>query len=126
MSLGENPRGAWVAQLVKCMPSPQVMIPGSWDGALLWVPCPAGSLLLTLCLPFLLLALSVKQINKIFRKQKKGGGDLWTQSRTGYEGLQSQPIQDSYSNVNLLQPANRWLPCEATLHKTKNMQKNFF
>ena len=37
---------AWVAQLLKCLPLAQVMIPGSWDGAtiglLLW-----GSLLLS-------------------------------------------------------------------------------
>ena len=33
-------RGAWVAQLVKCLPSAQVMISGSWDRALL-----SGSLL---------------------------------------------------------------------------------
>ena len=43
--------GAWVAQLVKCLPSAQVMIPGSWDQA----PCPdlslAGSLLFSVPLP---------------------------------------------------------------------------
>ena len=26
-------RGIWVVQSVKCLPSTQVMIPGSWDGA---------------------------------------------------------------------------------------------
>ena len=40
--------GAWVAQLVKCLPSAQVMIPGFWDQALHRAPCLAGSLLLPL------------------------------------------------------------------------------
>ena len=42
------PEGAWVAQLVKGLPSAWVMIPRSWDGALHWVPCSAGSLFLPL------------------------------------------------------------------------------
>jgi len=33
-------RDAWVAQSVKCLPSAQVMIPGTWDRALCWVPLP--------------------------------------------------------------------------------------
>ena len=32
-------RGAWVAQSVKCLPSAQVMIPGSWDRAPYRAPC---------------------------------------------------------------------------------------
>ena len=44
-------KGAWVAQLVKRLPSAQVMIPGSWDRAPHGVPCSAGSLLLPLPLP---------------------------------------------------------------------------
>ena len=41
-------RGTWVAQLVKHMPSAQVMISGSWDQALHWAQCSMGSLLLLL------------------------------------------------------------------------------
>ena len=44
-------KGAWVAQLVKHLPSVQVMIPGSWDQAPHWAPCSVGSLLLPLPLP---------------------------------------------------------------------------
>ena len=51
--------GAWVAQLVKCLPSPQVMILGSR----VWAPClapwSAGSLLLPLCPSSHLCALSL-------------------------------------------------------------------
>ena len=39
-------RGAWVAQMVKHLPSAQVMIPGSWDRALHRASCLEGSLLL--------------------------------------------------------------------------------
>ena len=61
-------RGAWVAQSVKCLPSAQVMIRGSWDRALQWAPCSADSLFLPLPLPatppayalFLFLCLSNK------------------------------------------------------------------
>ena len=41
-------RDAWVAQSVKCLPSAQVMISGSWDRAPCWAPCSARSLLLPL------------------------------------------------------------------------------
>ena len=51
--------GTWVAQSVKHLPSAQVMIPGSWDGALHWAPCSPGSLLLPLPLPLLVHFLSV-------------------------------------------------------------------
>ena len=44
-------RDTWVAQLVKCLPSAQVMIPGSWDQVPHWAPCSVGSLLLPLLLP---------------------------------------------------------------------------
>ena len=35
-------RSVSVAQLVKCLPSTQVMIPGSWDRAWRWAPCSVG------------------------------------------------------------------------------------
>ena len=71
-------RGACLAQSVKCLPSAQVMIPGSWNGAPRWAPCSAGSLLLPLPLPLplLLLVLSLAlsnvkcQINKMLKKKK--------------------------------------------------------
>ena len=45
-------RGTWVAQLVKHLPSAQVMISReSWDRAPCWALCSAGSLLLPLPLP---------------------------------------------------------------------------
>ena len=44
-------KGTWVAQLVKLLPSAEVMISGSWDQAPGWAPCSAGSL----CLPLPLL-----------------------------------------------------------------------
>ena len=56
------------AQLVKHLPSAQVMIPGSWDQAPRWAPCSVGSLLvppLSLCL-----SLSLKLINKILKKRQ--------------------------------------------------------
>jgi len=62
-----------VAQLVKRLPSAQVMIPESWDRVphrappSLWGAC--FSLCLCLPLPLLVLSLSVKQINKIFKKK---------------------------------------------------------
>ena len=36
-------RGAWVAQLVNCLPLAQVMISGSWDGAQHRALCLAGN-----------------------------------------------------------------------------------
>ena len=51
--------GTWVAQLVKRLPSAQVMIPGSWNQAL----SPVESLLL----PLLVLSLSLKDTNEIFK-----------------------------------------------------------
>ena len=44
-------RGAWVAQSLKCLPSAQVMIPGSWDPVLHQGPCSVGALLLPLPCP---------------------------------------------------------------------------
>ena len=52
--------GAWVPQSVRCPPSAQVMIPGSWDPAPHWALSSAGSLLLPLPLLLPLLVLSVK------------------------------------------------------------------
>ena len=57
---------AWVSQLVKHLPSAQVMISGSWDQTLHWAPYSVGSLLLSLPLPLPPLMHSVSQINKIF------------------------------------------------------------
>ena len=58
----------WVTQLVKYLPLPQLMIPGSWDRALHRAPCLARSLLPPLALPLLVfplsLSLSLCQINK--------------------------------------------------------------
>ena len=58
--------GASVAQSLKHLPSAEVMIPGSWDGALCWALCSVGSLLLPLPLPLPLplLMLSLSQMNK--------------------------------------------------------------
>jgi len=55
-----------VAQLVKRLPSAQVMIPGSWDRAPHWAPCSAESLLLPFPLPAALptCALCLCQIKK--------------------------------------------------------------
>ena len=44
-----------MAQSVKRLPSAQVMISGSWDGAAHWAPCSVGSLLLPLPLSLLVL-----------------------------------------------------------------------
>ena len=61
---GEKPRGAWVTQSVKHLPSAQVMIPGSWDRAPHQAPCSAGRLLLPLSLLLPLLVLSLYIISK--------------------------------------------------------------
>ena len=65
--------GTWVAQWVKHLPSAQIMIPGSWDGAPHGDPCSSGNLLLLLPLPLslLMLSLSLSQINKILKIKKK-------------------------------------------------------
>ena len=52
-------RGAWVAQLVKHLPSARFMISGSWDRALHLASCLVVSLLL-----LLVLCLSLKEINR--------------------------------------------------------------
>ena len=57
--------GAWVAQLVKRLPLAQIMILESWDQVLHQAPCSAGSLILPLTLPPLMLSLSLSQINKL-------------------------------------------------------------
>ena len=64
---------AWVALLVKRLPSAQVMILESWDPVPHWAPCLAGSLLLPLTLPLLMISLSfsVSQINKVLKKLQK-------------------------------------------------------
>ena len=41
-------QGLLSAQLVKCLPSTQVVLSLSWDGALCLASCSAGSLLLSL------------------------------------------------------------------------------
>ena len=63
-NLKSKTRGTWVAQLVEHLPPAQVVIPGSWDGALSWTTCSAGSLRLPLPLPLPLLMLSLSQMNK--------------------------------------------------------------
>ena len=68
-----------MAQLVKPLPSAQVMIPGSWDQVPHRAPCSAGSLLLSLPLPASLpacvyslsLSLSGKQIKILKTKKQK-------------------------------------------------------
>ena len=55
----KHPGDAWVAQLVKHLPSPQVMTSGSWNRAPGQAPCSMGSLLLPLFLLLLVLSLSL-------------------------------------------------------------------
>ena len=58
-SKNSKPRGAWVAQSVKQLPSARVMIPGFQDGAPHQAPCSVGDLFLPLPLPFPLFMLSL-------------------------------------------------------------------
>ena len=55
---------------VKCLPSTQVMIPGSWDGVPHQAPCSARSLLLPVPHPYLplvfYLSFCLKKMNTIF------------------------------------------------------------
>ena len=64
-------RGTWVAQWDKPLPSAQVMIPGSWDQALHWALCSAGSLLPPLSLPASLPTCDLCQINKFLKNLLK-------------------------------------------------------
>ena len=60
-----------MAQLVKHLPSAQVMILGSWDQTPHWVSCSARSLLLPLPLPLpilLMLAISNKLLNLVRKR----------------------------------------------------------
>ena len=63
-------RGTWVAQSVE--PLAQVMMPGSWDRAPHQAPCSVGSLFLPFFLLIVSLSLYLSQINKNFKKEKKG------------------------------------------------------
>ena len=64
----KSSRGTWVAQSIKCLPLAQVMILGSWDGALCLAPCSVRSLLLSLPLPP---ACDLYLSNKLNLKKKK-------------------------------------------------------
>ena len=67
-----RPRGTWVAQSVKCLPSAQVMIPGCWDQTPCWAVCSVKSLFLPLPPPATLcyvcvcvcVFMCVSQVNK--------------------------------------------------------------
>ena len=61
---GEKRGGAWGAQLVKRLPSAQVLIPGSWDRVLHWALCPSPCLCSR--------SLTEKIFKKKKRKRKKG------------------------------------------------------
>ena len=56
--------GTWVAQLVKRLPSAQVVFSGSWDQAPHRTPCLAESLLLPLTHPLLVFPLLLSLSNK--------------------------------------------------------------
>ena len=71
-----NSWGAWVARLVECLPSTQVMISGSWIEPHLGLPAQWGvgfCFFLSLCALSLLLSRlpSLKEINKIFKWKKQ-------------------------------------------------------
>ena len=53
-------QGTWGAQPPKCLPSAQVMVPGSWDQVLCGATCSAENLLLPLLLPLPPLLLSFR------------------------------------------------------------------
>ena len=59
-----------MAQMIGCLPSVRVMVPGSSDPALSWVPCWVGSLLLPL-LPAGAVSHCLFQRSKIFKNLKK-------------------------------------------------------
>ena len=61
--------GTWVAQMVGCLPSAQVMISGTWDQALPWAPYTEGSLLLPVPLPAAPPSCALCQISKMFFKK---------------------------------------------------------
>ena len=74
--------GTWVAQLVKHLPSTQVMISGSWDEPSIGLPAhllikESASLSASpRCLCAVSHSLSLTQINKynLLKKEAKGGG----------------------------------------------------
>ena len=61
-----------MAQSVKHVPLAQVMIPGSWDGALHWAFCSAGvRFSLSLSLPILSPSLLLTLLNRYIKSLKK-------------------------------------------------------
>ena len=75
--------------MVKPLPSAQVRIPGSWDGALCQAPCSAGSLLLPLLFPWLVCGLLCQINDQILKKDViylfEGESAKW--GRGGAEGV---------------------------------------
>ena len=100
--------GAWVAQSVECLPSAQVMSPGSWDRAPHRAPCSMESLLLPLLLPAALppcAARLLSQIIKIFKIKKKKKKNVITRS--------GRPVTEQHSplavtNIPLKAPGFRF------------------